>query len=201
MIVVGVLVMLVAAGVVAGAIVAEVSWRRGNPQLAPPRPPEPWPRSLRATVGPLLKHRMGVAGWVLLVMLALGAAYPLVVQVRAAGALAAVILSGWSLAPFAAMAVLVLAAARTSRAALVVVAPGVAALGYLGVWILEGFQIEASSTASLIFLWLPVYQLGVVAVTAMAAAGAYLLVWSVRRARRRGGRAVLVGLAPEDGAR
>lgn len=188
-------------GVVAGAIVAEVSWRRSHPQLAAPSPPEPWARSLKDEVGPLLKHRVGVAGWVLLVMVALGAAHPLVVQVREVGAFAAVILSGWSLAPFVVMAVLVLAAARTSRAALVVVAPGVAALGYLGVWILEGFQVETSSTASLIFVWLPVYQLGVVVVTAAAAAGVYLLVWSVRWGRRRGARAVLVGLPSKDGAR
>lgn len=189
----GVVMALVVLGVVAGAVIAEVSWRRGHPQVAAPAgashhavagPPGSGAALFRDRAASLLVFRVPALAWVLLGLVALGAIYPLVVQVRASGAFAAVILSLWSLAPFAAMAVLVLAAARVSRAALVVIAPGVLALGYLGVWILQDFQIEASSTASLIFLWLPVYQGGVVVVTAAAAAVVYLLVWTVRRARR-----------------
>ena len=169
----------------AGGVVAELWWRRCHPERVVPVLPGSGAAFLRDVVGPLLTFRTPVLAWGLLALVVLGALYPSAVQVRDAGVLAAVVFGVWSLAPFVVMSVVVIAAARLSRATLVVVAPGVLALGGLGVWILEDFDIAASSTASLVFLWLPVYQGGVVALTTVAAAGAYLLVWLARRSRAR----------------
>ena len=169
----------------AGGVVAELWWRRRHPERVAPVLPGSGAAFLRDTVGFAFRFRTPALAWGLLALVVLGALYPVAVQVRDAGVLAAVVFSAWSLAPFAVMAVVVIAAARLSRTALVVVAPGVLALGGLGVWILEDFDIAASSTASLIFLWLPVYQGGVVALTTVAAAGAYLTVWLARRSRAR----------------
>lgn len=142
-----------------------------------------------------------VAAWVLLVVVALGAVATVSVMVWALGygdepsaslgddllmLVAGVLFVVWALVPFVAMAATVLFAdfwGRAGRAVLVVLAVGVAALVTIAAAALADFVISDSSTDGLIFIFLPFYQLVVVAATAAAAFGLAALVR--RHCRRR----------------
>lgn len=152
---------------------------------------------------PVTRRRFhpSVAAWVLLAVVALGAVATVAVMVWAftygdepsAGLaddllmlVGGVLFVGWALVPFVAMAAVVFLAdvrARGGRRVLVVLAVGVAALVAIAGWALSDFIISDSSTDALIFIFLPFYQLVVVAATAAAAFGLDAIVrW--RRARR-----------------
>lgn len=121
----------------------------------------------------------------LLVLVALSAAFAIGTMVWASGygqgrpinyeALFAVVFAAWELLPFAAMGAVVILAARRMRGAMAIVALGVLVLGILTVAFLLDFLASESSTAALIFVVLPVYQLLVVMVTAAAAFGLHAL--------------------------
>ena len=130
---------------------------------------------------------------VLLVVVALIAAFTVGVLLWASGygqgrpvnyeVLFALVFVVLALVPFAAMGALVVAAARKMRGTTAVVALGVVALGVVTVMFLLDFLASDSSTAALVFVVLPFYQLVLVAVTAAAAFGLHLVLrW--RRARR-----------------
>ena len=142
-----------------------------------------------------------VAAWVLLAVVALGAVATVSVMVWAitygdepsAGLaddllmlVGGVLFVVWALVPFVAMAAVVFLAdvrARGGRRVLVVLAVGVAVLVAIAGWALSDFVISDSSTDALIFIFLPFYQLVVVAATAAAAFGLDAIVrW--RRGRR-----------------
>ena len=130
---------------------------------------------------------------VLLVLVALSATFAVGTLLWASGygqgrpvdyeVLFALLFAVLTLVPFAAMGALVIAAARKSSGMTAVVAVGVIALGVLTVTFLLDFLASDSSTAALIFVVLPFYQLVLVAATAAAAFGLHaILRW--RRARR-----------------
>ena len=147
------------------------------------------------------RFRPSVAAWMLLAVVVLGAVATISVMVWAitygdepsAGLgedlstlVAGVLFVGWALVPFVAMAAVVFLAdvrARGGRRVLVVLAVGVAVVVVSAVLVLVDFITSDSSTDALIFIFLPFYQLVVVAATAAAAFGLDAIVrW--RRARR-----------------
>ena len=146
------------------------------------------------------RSRPSVAAWVLLVVVALGAVATVAVMVWAltygdepsAGLgedllmlVASAAFVVWVLAPFAAMGATVFFADRRAlggRAVMVVLAVGVASLVAIAAAALADFVTSDSSTDALIFIFLPFYQLVVVALTAAAAFGIGAL---VRRHRQR----------------
>lgn len=92
----------------------------------------------------------------------------------------AVVFVAWALLPFAAMGAIVIVAARKTRGAMVAVALGVVALAVLTVVLLLSFLASESSTAALLFIFLPIYQFLVVGATACTT----LVVHLVLRRRR-----------------
>ena len=89
----------------------------------------------------------------------------------------------WDLAPFAGMGAVVVVGARRLARGLPALVLGVLALSALTALALSDFFVNESSTAALIFLFLPVYQWGLVLVTAGLA-----VVWHRVRRRRAGER-------------
>lgn len=89
----------------------------------------------------------------------------------------------WALLPFLVMGAVVVVAARRMRGGMVVTAVGVVALTVLTVVLLLQLFASESSTAALVFLGLPAYQLPLVAVTAAATVGLDAVLRR-RRARR-----------------
>ena len=156
--------------------------------------------SMSASVAARRLHP-SVAAWVLLGVVALGAVATVAVMVWAltygdepsAGLgddllmlVGGVLFVVWALVPFAAMAATVLFAdfwARGGRGVLVVLAVGVATLVAIAAAALADFVTSDSSTSALIFIFLPFYQLVVVAATAAAAFGLGALVGRHRRRR------------------
>ncbi len=90
---------------------------------------------------------------------------------------------GWALLPFLVATAVVVVATRGSRAASTAVAVGVAALVLLTVALLLSFLASESSTAALLFIFLPFYQLLVLGGATMVALVIQLL---VRQRRARG---------------
>ncbi|WP_299038328.1 hypothetical protein [uncultured Pseudokineococcus sp.] len=98
-------------------------------------------------------------------------------------------LTAFNLAPFAAMAAVVVLVARVLQRGAPAAALGVVALAALTAVLLVSFVTSESSTAGLLFLFLPVY-LGLVALVTLALAAVLHRVLQ-RRAQRRE--------APDDG--
>ncbi len=96
----------------------------------------------------------------------------------AGGAGSTVAITAWALAPFLGMGAVVAVGARRLTRGLPAVAVGVVALTGVTAWALSDFTTSESSTAALLFIFLPVYQWVVVLVTAGLA-----VVW--HRVRRR----------------
>lgn len=127
----------------------------------------------------------------LLTLVALTAAFTLGTMLWASGygqgrdidseALSTAVFAAVALLPFLAMGVVVVVAARKVRGVVAPVALGVTTLGVLTVVLLVEFITSESSTAALLFLVLPLYQLLVVAATAVAT----VVVHRVRRRRPR----------------
>lgn len=135
----------------------------------------------------------------LLLVVALTAAGLLAVMARtgmwtqggwsAGGLLFNVALTASNLAPFAAMAAVVVLVARALPRGAAAAAVGVVALAALTAVLLVSFVTSVSSTAALLLLFLPIYLGLVVLVTLALAAGLHWLLQ--RRAQRRE--------APDDG--
>ena len=94
-----------------------------------------------------------------------------------------VILTAWALVPFLAIWIVVVKAARRTHSYMTMIALGVVALTVLTVAALVNFLASDSSTAALVFLVLPFYQLLVVG--AAAAAGLRIPLLVRRRHQRR----------------
>lgn len=159
-----------------------------------------------STAATASRSRPSVAVWVLLGVVALGAVATVAVMVWAVGygeespadlseallalftVVVGVLFVVWALVPFVAMAATVFFADRRAgggRGVVVVLGVGVAALVVLTGAALGDFVTSESSTAALIFIFLPLYQLVVVLATAGVAFGVHALVGRHRRHRRR----------------
>lgn len=139
----------------------------------------------------LQRHRPRGLMWVLLVLLLLAAAFVLVVSGRAGdwGRAAPelsvwwyVAIVAWEMLPFILIGIVVVKFDRGLSGAMPAVVVGVLAVVGLAVWGMMAFLTSESSTAALVFVFIPLYLLLVVGVSTGAAAGLHVL-----RARRAPG--------------